>query len=53
MLFWFFRYHPGIVQQIQRNIDEPIYVVQFEDGESAAVRVDQMVLMPKPNTDSK
>ena len=38
---------------IQRSTDEPIYVVKFDDGECAGVRSDQMVLLPKPNTDSK
>lgn len=47
------RYHPGRVQMIQRSTDEPIYVVKFDDGECAGVRSDQMVLLPKPNIDSK
>eukprot|EP00794_Sanderia_malayensis_P015967 gene15967-17573_t len=42
------QYHPGRVQQIQRN---EVYIVNFDDGQSVAVRIDQMVLIPKPNID--
>ena len=38
---------------MQRHTTEPIYVVKFDDGESCGVSIDQMVLLPKPNVDSK
>ena len=49
----FTRYHPGRIQLVQRQANEPVYVVKFDDGESSGVLIDQMVLLPKPNTDGK
>jgi len=45
------QYHPGRIQLVQRQANEPVYVVKFDDGESSGVLIDQMVLLPKPNTD--
>ena len=38
---------------VQRHTDEPTYVIKFDDGESNGVLIDQMILLPKPNTDSE
>ena len=48
-----YRYYPGRIQLIQRSMEEPIYVVKFDDGDSCGVLIDQMVLLPKQNVDSK
>eukprot|EP00795_Rhopilema_esculentum_P010930 gene10930-19765_t len=45
------QYFPGRIQLIQRSMEEPIYVVKFDDGDSCGVLIDQMVLLPKQNVD--
>ena len=48
------RYHPGTINVVETaNKNDPTYLVRFEDGDVCSVRIDQLVLLPRPKIESK